>query len=135
MQNYGRGILSQGTREWSDYTATAEITLGLVKAAGLAAFVQGMRRYYALLLCDDHKARLVKALDGDKVLAVVEYSWQYGQRHAFALTASGQSITASLDGLPIFEVRDVDGPLTGGSVALVVEEGRITCDAVTVRPI
>ncbi len=135
MQNYGRGILSQGTREWSDYTVTAEITLGLVKAAGLAACVQGMRRYYALLLCDDQKARLVKALDGDKVLAVVDHAWQYGQRHSFELTASGQCITASLDGFPIFDVRDVDAPHTGGGIALVVEEGRVTCDAVSIRPI
>jgi hypothetical protein len=35
----------------------------MVEAAGLAVRVQGMRRYYALLLTKNNKARLVKALD------------------------------------------------------------------------
>jgi ADP-ribosylglycohydrolase len=134
VQNRGRGLLSQGTREWTDYTARAAITLHLAKAAGLAVRVQGMQRYYALLLCDDGKARLVKALDGDAVLAEGAFPWTFGATHTFTLTVRGQRIEASIDGEPLFAVEDDDRPLEGGAVALVVEEGRVMCEAVTVKP-
>ena len=57
----------------------------MAKAAGIAARVQGLRRYYALLLCDDGKARLIKALDGDTVLAEAEFPWRQGSIHDFQL--------------------------------------------------
>lgn len=135
VQNHGRGLLSQGTREWTDYTAIATITLHLAKAAGLAVRVQGMQRYYALLLCDDGMARLVKALDGDTVLAECAFAWTFGATHAFVLSVRGQRIEVSVDGELLFAVEDVDRPLDGGAVALVVEEGRIMCEAVTVTPV
>ena len=50
IQNEGRGLLMQGGRDWTDYEASSEVTLHMVKAGGIAVRVQGMRRYYALLL-------------------------------------------------------------------------------------
>ncbi len=135
VQNRGRGLLSQGTREWRDYTVRASVTLHLAAAAGLAARVQGMQRYYALLLTRDGMARLVKALDGDSVLAEAAFAWSFGATHDFALTVHGNRIEASIDGRVLFAVEDVDRPLDGGGVALVVEEGRIMCEAVAVAPV
>lgn len=132
VQNRGRGLLSQGTREWDDYTVRASITLHLAAAAGLAARVQGMQRYYALLLTRDGMARLVKALDGDTVLAECPFAWSFGATHDFALTVHGNRIEAAIDGRVLFADTDTERPLEGGGVALVVEEGRIMCDAVTV---
>ena len=132
VQNSGRGLISQGTREWTDYCAQATLTLHLAKTAGLAVRVQGMRRYYALLLCNDGRARLIKALDGDTVLAECTFAWTFGAVHEFELSARGTSIEASIDGNLLFSVQDSDRPLDGGAVALVVEEGRIMCDAVRV---
>jgi ADP-ribosylglycohydrolase len=134
VQNHGRGLLSQGTRQWTDYAAQATITLHLAKAAGIALRVQGMQRYYALLLCSDGTARLIKALDGDRVLAQRPFAWTLGESHDFALTAQGQRLQASIDGQLLFDLEDEQRPLTGGAVALVVEEGRIMCEAVKLRP-
>ena len=55
-------MIIQGTREWTDYEVRADVTPHMVEAAGLAARVQGMKRYYALNLCRGNKVRLVKAL-------------------------------------------------------------------------
>jgi len=132
VQNRGRGLLSQGTREWDDYTVRASITLHLAAAAGLAARVQGMQRYYALLLTQDGMVRLIKALDGDTVLAECPFAWTFGATYDFALTVRGNRIEAAIDGQMLFAVEDADRPLEGGGVALVVEQGRIMCDAVTV---
>jgi len=45
IQNEGRGLASQGAREWTDYSVSAPVMVYMAKAAGLGARVQGMRRY------------------------------------------------------------------------------------------
>lgn len=135
VQNEGRGLLMQGTRDWQDYRAEAAMTIHLAKQAGLAVRVQGMQRYYALLLCADGKARLVKALDGDQVLAEVEFAWSLGAPYTFALRMQGQRLEASIDGNVLFTVEDHNRPLTGGGVAFVCEAGRIMSEALSVGPV
>jgi hypothetical protein len=134
IQNEGRGLLIQGGRDWTDYEASSAITLHMVKAAGIAVRVQGMRRYYALLLCDDGKARLLKALDGDTVLAERDYAWSNGVTKEFTVRAEDNRLRASIDGELLFDVEDTDRPLTGGGAAFVVEEGRIMSEAFAIRP-
>lgn len=134
IQNAGRGLLIQGTREWRNYRAEAALTPHMVAAAGLAVRVQGMRRYYALLLCAGNKARLVKAMDGEAVLAEADYPWEFGQTLTLSLQAKGRHLEASIDGKALFAVDDPGVPLDGGGVALVCEEGRVACLAVMVRP-
>jgi hypothetical protein len=135
VQNCGTGLLMQGTREWTDYRVRADVTPHMAKAAGVGARVQGMRRYYALLLCNDGKARLVKALDGDTVLAETDFTWKFGTTHDLSLEVVGTHLRAWVDGQQLFEVDDADRPLTGGGMALICTEGRTATQAVTVRPV
>jgi ADP-ribosylglycohydrolase len=134
IQNEGRGLLIQGTREWTDYRVSADVTPHLVNAAGIAARVQGLRRYYALLLCNDGKTRLVKALDGDTVLADTDFPWQFSETHDLSLEVVGTQLRAWIDGQQLFEMNDTDRPLIDGGVALVCEKGRTATQAVTVQP-
>lgn len=134
IQNEGTGLLIQGTREWTDYRVSAALTIHLASAAGIAARVQGMRRYYALLLGRDGRARLVKALDGETVLAETDFPWGFGQTHGLMLEVRGPRLRAWIDAQPIFDLSDDDRPLSGGGVALVCKEGCVGCEAVTVRP-
>lgn len=135
VQNEGRGLLIQGAREWSDYRVSAAITPHLVQAAGIAACVQGMHRYYTLLLHRDGTVRLIKALDGERVLAEADYPWEFGETQRLQLQAVGNRLVASVNGRELFQVEDGDRPLGGGGVALVCEEGRVTADSVAVRPV
>ena len=138
VQNSGRGLLMTGTREWRDYRVESEITLHLCNTAGVAARVQGMRRYYALLLCRTEEgrgvARLIRALDGDTVLAEADFTWDYGESHVFSLLVEGERLRGCIDDLdePLFDVTDT--MLASGGIALVVEEGRVMSDEVAVRP-
>ncbi len=134
-QNEGVGLVMQGTREWADYRVAADITPHLVKSGGIAARVQGMRRYYALLLCADGKLRLVKALDGVTVLAEADFPWAYDEPHDLSLTVTVARIQAAVDGQSYFDVTDADRPLLGGAVALICEEGRLESAAVTANPL
>jgi hypothetical protein len=135
VQNNGRGLFMQGTRAWTDYQVSAAITPHLVKAAGIAARVQGLRRYYALLLTEDGKARLIKALDGETVLAETEFPWRFGETYEFHLQVRGQQLRASINGQTLFTVQETIRPLSSGGIALVCEEGRMATDAVVVRPV
>jgi ADP-ribosylglycohydrolase len=134
VQNEGRGLLIQGTREWTDYQVSAPLTPHMVEAAGVGARVQGMRRYYGLLLVRENKVRLVKALDGEKVLAEADFRWSFGGTYELKLQVVGNRITASVDGKKLFDVEDNDRPFMGGGVALICEEGRLAADLVAVQP-
>jgi hypothetical protein len=107
----------------------------MVKSGGIAARVQGQRRFYALLLCDDQTVRLVKALDGDTVLAQAPLAWKFGGDYDLRLVVQGNTIVGYVDGKEVVRAADTDRPLEGGGVALVVEEGRMATEAVSVgRP-
>jgi hypothetical protein len=134
VQNDGIGLAIQGTREWADYTVAAPVRPHLAGRTGLAARVQGMRRYYALLVCADGQARLVKVLDGERVLAEVPCAWELDRTYDLALTVHGTHLAATLDGAPLFDVDDVEAPLTGGAIAMVVDEGRVEVGDVAVHP-
>jgi hypothetical protein len=123
-----------GTREWTDYSVRASITPHLVKAFGLAARVQGLERYYALLLSNQNTIKLIKRLDGEIILAEQAFAWKFGQPYHLQLTVKGDQILASVDETLLFNVQDLPGPLSGGGIALVCEEGRIGTDEVSVEP-
>jgi ADP-ribosylglycohydrolase len=133
IQNRGRGLVITGTREWTDYRVQASITPHLVKAFGLAARVQGLERYYALLLCNQNTIRLIKRLDGEILLAEQAFAWEFGQPYRLQITVKGNRILVSVDGVLLLQVNDLDRPLSGGGIALVCEEGRIGTDEVSVR--
>ena len=133
--NSGTGLLIQGTREWTDYAVEATVSTDLARAVGIGARVQGMERYYALLLCRDNAVRLIKALDGRKVLAEVPFVWHFGREHLLRLEVRGTNLRCLVDGEMIFEVEDPDRSLDGGAIALVCEEGSLVCDAVAVKPL
>lgn len=144
VQNRGRGLLIQGAREWADYAVQAVVSPHLARAAGLAARVQGLRRYYALLLRPGGTLQLVKALDGEAVLAETAFPWEFGQAYDLRLAVRGDELRAWVspagagragEGQPLLIARDRHDALRGGAVALVVEEGRLAVDAVSVGPL
>jgi hypothetical protein len=143
IQNAGTGLLMHGTRDWTDYRVAADVTPHMVAAAGLAARVQGMRRYYALLLTDvkegmdgGSRARLVKARDRERVIANVDFPWQFGQMYHLALEVEGNHIRGYIDDLLLFNVMDRERDvLVDGGIALIVTDGRTATQAVRVEPI
>ena len=132
IQDSGTGLLLTGTREWRNYTVSAVLTPHMVKSCGLAARVQGMRRYYVLMLGMDGRARLVKALDGNTTLAESACALEFDRPYEFSLTVAGIRIRASLDGKTLFDVTDADLP--SGGIALACEDGRMAAEAVVVQP-
>ena len=140
IQNVGRGLLMQGSREWTDYEVRASFTPHLCRTGGLAVRVQGMERYYALLL-DADTTRLVRRFEGrDQVLAERAGGWAHGVTYELGLTIQGDRLAAYVDGVNVLNANvqnanDSDSTFSGGGIALVIEEGRIGCDQVRVGPV
>lgn len=133
-QNSGRGLLIQGSRRWTDYEAEAEISVTMAKSAGIALRVQGMRRYYALLLRDSGRIELVKMDDDESILGSRELETRFGPKIRLRLRVEAAVLEAWCDGLLVFELEDRDSPLSCGAAAFVIEEGQLMSEELAVRP-
>lgn len=134
IQNEGSGMVIQGSREWQDYQVSAAFTPHLARSFALGARVQGLKRYYALQLTAQGKVRLVRELDGSTILAQSSWPWELYRTYSLCLAVKGTRMIARVDGQTVFDLEDTS-LLTGGAIALLVEEGRIGCDQVTVKPV
>jgi len=132
IQDVGRGLIITGTRDWTDYRVSADVTPHMVSAAGLAARVQGMRRYYGLLLVPG-KLRLVKMLAMEAVLAEIPMTWTFGETCNLALAVQGNLIRGYVEGRLVIEAED--SSFAGGGIGLVVEEGRTATQFVQIEPL
>ena len=134
VQNEGIGLLMQGTREWTNYCVSTYIIVEGAAAGGVAVRVQGIRRYYALLICMDGKARLVKSSDAQQVLAEAELSIEFGDQVRLTLECAGTCLRAWINGHLLFDMIDEYMPLTSGAMALVVQDGCIASGEIKVEP-
>jgi ADP-ribosylglycohydrolase len=134
IQDRGRGMLSSGTREWRGLRVSARITPAMFQSGGIAACVQGLARFYAFELVYPGKARLLKVLDGEHVLAETAFDWKIWQAYELALESQRDRLRAWIDGQLVFDLVDEERPLQEGGVALTVFEGHLATHAVEVRP-
>ncbi len=111
----GRGLVHTGSENWADLTLQAAIQPFLASEFGMAVRVQGLRRYYALLLSPDGQARLVRVIHGEEtVLASADSPWESRDTLNLSLTAKGNRLTAQVgDGVRL-EAEDPEAALAFG---------------------
>jgi hypothetical protein len=135
IQNVGRGIVTQGTREWQDYEVTTRMTPHMCEEGGVAVRVQGLERYYALIM-DEKQTRLVRRLDGkDLILAEIAGGWVFGSTYDLKVHVTGNSLTAFVNGKKVLDATDPDMLFGGGGIGLLATVGRIGVDRVSVQPL
>jgi ADP-ribosylglycohydrolase len=136
IQNEGTGLIIQGTNEWEDYFVEADITPHMVVSAGLAARVQGLRRYYALMLESGDRISLKKQWYGtQKLLREANLKWEFGQTLQLGIKAKGAVFSAFVNGSELFTVKDVDNPILSGAIGLVCVEGRTATQRVSINQV
>ena len=133
VQNEGLGMISQGTREWTNYVVSADVTPHLVSRAGVAARVQGLTRFYALMVTLDQKVQLVKSVHEESVLAEAEFKWTLGDTLKMSLHVNGDALVGKIDGAVVLTAKDT--ALDSGAIGLVVADGRTATNSVTVTPL
>jgi ADP-ribosylglycohydrolase len=131
-QGRGTGLFIQGCRDWKDYVVQATITPLLAKSFGLAARVQGLLRYYALLLGPGQRLQLIRAFDATEILTEHSFEWQWERPYKIGLEVTGASLIGFVNDEELFRFQDADSPLKEGGVAFVCEEGLITSDQLEV---
>lgn len=140
VENQGRGMAITGQRTWADYTVAATIRPHMCPEVGLAARVQGLQRYYALLLGANGRLRLVKRAPGEapqgglgeRTLAERDEPFELDRPYRLELQVQGGIISARVDGQAAFRVED-EAPLMEGAIALIVANGRADVDEVVVE--
>ena len=135
IQNVGRGIVTQGTREWQDYEVTTRMTPHMCEEGGVAVRVQGLERYYALIM-DEKYTRFVRRLDGkDFILSEIKGGWVFGSSYEIKVHVTGNSLTAFVNGKKVLDATDPDMLFGGGGIGLLATVGRIGVDKVSVKPL
>jgi hypothetical protein len=135
-QDRGSGIIIHGTREWADYRVSSAVVVHLGASGGLAARVQGLRRYYALLLETGDRVRLVKIHDDARiVLAEAPYRWILEREVALEIEVRGATIVATVDGSIVLRATDsTTTPFENGGIGLVITEGALSTDQIDIEP-
>lgn len=106
MHEWVRGLLIHGTRKWADYLVSTTLTPHMAQAVGLGAHVQGMQRYYALILSQTGQARLIKMLDEEWILAETPIPWELDRAYTVGLQVTRQHIQA-LFRLRVFSILKI----------------------------
>jgi hypothetical protein len=136
-QDRGSGIIIHGTREWRDYRVSSIVAVHLGSSAGLAARVQGLRRYYALLLEGGDMVRVVKVRDDVRtILAETPYRWALEEGVGLMLELRGREIVAAVGTATVLRVTDdSDTFFENGGIGLVITEGALSTNQVGVEPL
>jgi hypothetical protein len=132
-QGRGTGLFIQGSRDWDNYRVEAAITARLAKSFGLAARVQGLLRYYALLFGPGRRLQLVRCFDAVQVLAERPFEWRWERPYKLALEVNGVKLAGSVNDEEVFNLQDPGSPLASGGAAFICEEGLILSDQLEVR--
>jgi ADP-ribosylglycohydrolase len=134
-QDRGEGMIIHGGRQWTDYRVETALTVHLAEYAGVGLRVQGLRRYYAVLLVRPDRLRLVRVHDGAvDILAESAFAWSFETPYPVVVQVAGAVIEASVGGAQL-EARDESRfMLADGGVALIIQGGACSCDAVRVAP-
>jgi len=129
----GRGMIITGTSEWKNYTVSSKINYFLAESGGIAARVQGLKRYYALELTKYNKLRLVKMLDTLKVLYEVDFNFEFNKEYKLSLTVENKEIIGQVDNKEFIKFTDENDPFLNGGISLLVESGTLFTNQIDVN--
>ena len=94
-----------------------------------------MRRYYGLIVTNDHRLQIIKTCHSTQVLAEVELDWQFGDTLLLALEVEGPSLRGFLNGELRLETNDKEHTFEAGGIALICEQGRTATQRVKIQPV
>ncbi|KAI1342488.1 ADP-ribosylation/Crystallin J1 [Xylariaceae sp. FL0016] len=133
-QDHGEGIVSYGTRDWTDYKSAARgFSVNIGGPVGVAIRVQGLNRWYAIMFTKGHRIAMVKARDEKRIeMASAEFDWKMDEAYDVEISAEGTGLRARVGTI---ELEATDGDYRGGGIGLVVSEGSVQVSALEVKPL
>jgi ADP-ribosylglycohydrolase len=135
-QDRGEGMVIHGGRQWRDYRVETALTAHLAEHMGVGVRVQGLRRFYAVLLDRPDKLLLVRSRDGSTtILAEASFAWSFERPYEFVVEVDGRGISATVDGVKLAARDDTDEAFVEGGVAIIIQGGAASTDEMLVAPI
>jgi ADP-ribosylglycohydrolase len=134
-QDRGEGMIIHGVRQWRDYRVETTLTAHVAQHVGVGIRVQGLRRYYAVLLVRPDVLRLVRVRDGNiTVLGETPFAWSFEKPYRFIVEAIGRTIELTVDGARMSAHDDSKAALADGGIALIIQGGAASSNEVLVGP-
>ncbi|KAF2163216.1 hypothetical protein M409DRAFT_57520 [Zasmidium cellare ATCC 36951] len=132
-QDVGEGSLMYGCRDWYNYKATAKHMVNNKPGPnGLAARVQGLNRWYAVMLRPGGIA-IVKAFDEKRIdLATADFDWRVVLPYDLGLEVQGEKLKGYVNGKLVLEASD--SQYESGGIGLTVNDGSIMVNEVEIGP-
>lgn len=115
-----------GRHDWTDCSASFEITPITGERHYVNIRVQGALRSYAAGLLPDNTFAILKNRNGYEVLAKTTFDWQPGQDYTINVSAKGNRIEASVNKTAFLSVVDEDRPYLCGSLGVSMENNTHT---------
>ncbi|MFF5991189.1 ADP-ribosylglycohydrolase family protein [Prauserella flavalba] len=125
------GVVTTGTRDWTDYSVASTITFNMHDAAGLVARARGHRRYYAAVLRAG-RAQLLRRVDGtEHIVADAPFAYEIDAVHALEFTVRGSALTLRIDGEAV--ATGTDDMLPSGGAGFLIDRGSVLAQGFHVR--
>lgn len=120
------GVATVGTRDFTDFSITADLVFSLHRSGGLVLRSKGHRRYYALLF-EDHEHLAIVMRKDDEIRVIDQIAFQYRPDTPYNVTVAvkGNHLIATVDGVQLLSCFDEDEAYSSGGCGVVVNAGTI----------
>lgn len=125
------GLATIGTDDWTDYTVSSRLSLGLSKAAGLVLRCKGHRQYYGAALTSDQVLIFAMIHGIRKTLVSTPFKLKSDHPYEVAFSCNGPKLNLQIDGRSILEA--VDHCYTRGGCGFFVDKGAMLVDNFRIR--
>jgi ADP-ribosylglycohydrolase len=133
VQNRGEGLVSYGTRQWTNYRVACDLVVALGSYVGVALRVQGLRRYYGVRILREGRLQVVRVRDEvTRVLAECDFSFEFHRAVAIEASIEGHLIRAVVDGVAIEAIDAEADAFLGGAMGLFIYEGAMSTDFIEI---
>jgi hypothetical protein len=136
-KNYGEGLTTIGTREWTNYSvAVTGFKVHIGGPVGVIVRAQGLNRWYGLLLTESGtRLCIVKARDEKRsIIASSDFHWGVDIEYSFSCSVVGPCIRVEVDGT-VLEAKDLEEAYDSGGTGLLVTNGSLSVEQIKVRPL
>lgn len=130
------GLATVGTRDWKDYSVESNLSFSTHRYGGLVARSRGHRRYYAAILEEGKKAKIIKRIDDDVViLAECPLSYDEFEKINMVFTIDQNRLKLTIRGEVVLSAEHNDPRLPSGGAGFIVGDGSMFIDDFIVRGI
>lgn len=135
VQDQGTGLLIMGSDCWDNYAIQANVWVQLASTFGIAARVQGLRRYYSLAFEGGKSLQLARRNHDVAVLASVPFEPVPYRSYQLRLEVRNRVLKGYCDGQLLLEAEDAEGGLEWGGCAFLVCEGCMGSEGMSIEPL